>query len=236
MGTRAGCYRVTDTSCEDKSGWTLKAISQEQHDTARHEWQETVSQQGRLESHCGRRQCCSSTARRAGTALVFVGVDELGVRCCLERCRGVFVVSFLRVVMVDISTIILVLMNNQSAHHLLRLTSLPGSMVIWATERHGCSRSTLHGNCQHQQPHQQRSEEHTHIATLPQQRCRAFDKENTCARTGGRTRERSDVPSTKMRRQDDRSVIYGMRSVLVEGCPSGAAPPGLCMQAGRAGA
>lgn len=80
VGAREGRYRVTDTSGEDESGWTLKAIGHKRHNAARNERQERVPQQGRLQRHRGGRQRCSSTARCARAAFVFIGVNELGVR------------------------------------------------------------------------------------------------------------------------------------------------------------
>jgi len=42
------------------------------------------------------------------------------------------------------------------------------AMVIGAAKRHGRDGSTLRGNCQHQQPYQQRSDQQTHPFTLSQ--------------------------------------------------------------------
>ena len=87
--------------------------------------------------------------------------------------------GFLSVVMIAFSTImIMVGIISPSTHHL----TYP--VVIWAAERHDCGRSALNGNCQHQQPHQKRSDEHTHVAILPQRTCRVIDNKNTCARIG----------------------------------------------------
>ena len=50
----------------------------------------------------------------------------------------------------------------------LHLGGCSAAVMIGAAKRHGRSSSTLRGNCEHQQPDQKRSDQHTHSTTLTQ--------------------------------------------------------------------
>ena len=101
-------------------------------------------------------------------------------------------------------TVVMRVVGRCSRSHLRGRTA---AMVIGTAERHGRGRSTLGGNCQHQQPDQKRSDQHIHPSTLLQHDCCARTKTSPpqplvwavqCRRAG----------PTQARHQDDRFVIF----------------------------
>lgn len=86
---RGALYRVTDTSDEEGSRWSLKTLGHGRRDTARSEGSVVVSELDRGENKGLRRHSCGRAARSTGAAFVHAALGDIRLswRRVVDRAR-----------------------------------------------------------------------------------------------------------------------------------------------------
>ena len=147
---------------ENDSRGSVGAVSGERVDAGHHGGEHRRGENGCRHGHHRTQDRADRTTRSTGAALVLAGIADLGRR--RENGRGgcVFICRSRSLGMLVLCRSDAVVMRVVGRSGGLHLGGCTGAVVIGSTKRHGRYSSTLRGDCQHQQPHQKRSNEGHH--------------------------------------------------------------------------